>query len=88
MLRTILLSTTFDTINGKMCPQNPAFVWPCVPSSEIPIASAVRRAAKKSHVLFKTKWVINAFWELDKTDYIDLKGRKSINKKKIFAENV
>lgn len=76
MLQTILLSTTFDTIkvHGKMCPKNPAFVWPGVPSSEMPIASAVWRAAKKSPVLFETKWVMNAFWELVKTDYIDLKG--------------
>lgn len=77
--------SNFDTIkvNGKIRPKNLPSVWPGVPSSQIPTPSAVQRNIKKTSSTVRNQIAdeLNAFLELDKINYTNLKESLLNNKK-------
>ena len=77
--------SNLDTIevHGKMCPKNPPSVWPGVLSSQIPTSSAVQRNIKNTSSIVRNHIAdeLNAFLELDKINYTNLKENQLNNKK-------
>ena len=71
-------------VHGKIRPKNPSSVWPGVPSSQIPTPSTVQRNIfKKTSSTVRNQIAndLNAFLDLDKINFTDLKESLLNNKK-------
>ena len=83
--------SNFDTIevHGKIYPKNPPSVWLGVPSSQILTPSAVQRNIKKNSCTVRNQIAdeLNAFLELNKNNYTNLK-ESLLNNKKEFERPV